>query len=198
MAKAQQRSERRMGPAGSENWHAMLDGAEEVLREEGHVALTSRRVAERVGVKQRLIYYYFRTMDDLVVELFHRSSEREIARLKEAASSDRPMREIWDICIHTADARLISEFMALATRIEALRKEVIYFIEESRRIQIDAIASAANRSKMGALIPPDGLALLATSLALSLTREEQIGIDIGHETVRQLVEKIFNQYESTD
>ncbi|MEZ5742480.1 MAG: helix-turn-helix domain-containing protein [Sphingomonadaceae bacterium] len=198
MAKAEQKSERRMGPAGSENWHAMLDGAEEVLREEGHAALTSRRVAERVGVKQRLIYYYFRTMDDLIVELFHRSSEREIARLKEAASSDRPMREIWDICIHTTDARLISEFMALAARIDALRKEVIHFIEESRRIQIEAIAKAAKRSKVKAAIPADGLALIATSLALSLTREEQIGIDLGHETVRDLVETIFDRYEPGD
>jgi len=34
--------ERRMGPEGSDNWHAMLDGAEAILREEGHAALTSR------------------------------------------------------------------------------------------------------------------------------------------------------------
>ncbi|MCB2077410.1 MAG: TetR/AcrR family transcriptional regulator [Novosphingobium sp.] len=184
-----------MGPAGSENWHAMLDGAEDILREEGHAELTSRRVAERIGVKQRLIYYYFRTMDDLVVEMFQRSSEREIARLRTAAASEMPMREIWDVCIHTTDARLITEFMALAARIEGLRKEVILFIEESRRIQIEAIASAARRSEAKQAIPPDALALLATSLALSLTREEQIGIDMGHETVRKLVEAIFDTYE---
>ncbi|MCB2076747.1 MAG: TetR/AcrR family transcriptional regulator [Novosphingobium sp.] len=184
-----------MGPPGSENWHAMLDGAEDILREEGHAALTSRRVAERVGVKQRLIYYYFRTMDELIVEMFHRSSEREIARLRTAAASEMPMREIWDICIHTTDARLITEFMALATRIEGLRKEVILFIEESRRIQIEAIAKAAGQSKAKKAIPADALALLATSLALSLTREEQIGIDMGHEAVRGLVETIFDTYE---
>src|ERR1700757_2358581 len=32
-------SDRRMGPRGSENWHAMLDGAEDILREEGHAQL---------------------------------------------------------------------------------------------------------------------------------------------------------------
>lgn len=195
MANLQHKSERRMGPAGSENWHAMLDGAEEVLREEGHGALTSRRVAERVGVKQRLIYYYFRTMDDLIVEMFHRLSEREIARLQSASKSDMPMREVWDICINTTDARLITEFMALASRIEGLRKEVVFFIEESRRIQMAVIAKAAERNGSRSPIPPDGLALLATSLALSLTREEQIGIDMGHETARRLVEDIFDVYE---
>ena len=69
MTSNQQRSERRMGPAGSENWHAMLDGAEAVLREEGQAALTSRRIAEQIGVKQRLVYYYSSTMDDLIIAL---------------------------------------------------------------------------------------------------------------------------------
>ena len=61
---------RRMGPSGSEVWHSILDGADDILREEGHAELTSRRIAERIGVKQRLVYYYFNTMDDLVVALF--------------------------------------------------------------------------------------------------------------------------------
>ncbi|PEQ13042.1 TetR family transcriptional regulator [Novosphingobium sp. PC22D] len=184
-----------MGPAGSENWHAMLDGAEDVLREEGHAALTSRRVAERVGVKQRLIYYYFSTMDELVVAMFRRLSERELARLAQAAGSDLPMRHIWDICIHTADARLTAEFMALAARIDGLRKEVIRFIEESRRIQIAAIERAAARSGAAQVMPADCLALIATSLSLTLIREEQLGVEIGHQPARALVEAIFERYE---
>ena len=83
-----------MGPEGSDNWHAMLDGAEAILREEGHAALTSRRVAERIGVKQRLVYYYFRTMDDLVISLFRRMAEREVIRLKAAAAQTRPLRAL--------------------------------------------------------------------------------------------------------
>lgn len=75
--KAGAKPARRMGPPGSDIWHSMLDGAVAILRDEGHAALTSRRVAEQIGVKQRLIYYYFRTMDDLIVETFHRLSERE-------------------------------------------------------------------------------------------------------------------------
>ncbi len=195
MSNAKQKSDRRMGPAGSENWHMILDGAEEILRDEGHAALSSRRVAECIGVKQRLIYYYFQTMDDLVVALFHRRSERELERLNRAALSDMPMREMWDICINTTDARLISEFMALANRIEGLRKEVVFFIEEWRKTQMEVIASCASRLKGDMLIPPDSLALLATSLALSLTREKQIGIDLGHDTVQALVASILEVYE---
>src|SRR6185437_16776645 len=88
---------RRMGPAGSTNWNAMLDAAEETLREEGYAALTSRRVGERVGVKQRLVYYYFQTMDDLIIEAFRRLSVREMSWLRSAVSSERPLRNVWDV-----------------------------------------------------------------------------------------------------
>ncbi|EJL31606.1 TetR/AcrR family transcriptional regulator [Novosphingobium sp. AP12] len=187
--------ERRMGPVGSENWHAMLDGAEDILREEGHAALTSRRVAERIGVKQRLIYYYFRTMDDLVVEMFHRLSERALARLREAAGSPLPLREIWDICIHTTDARLVSEFMALAHRIEGLRKEVMHFIEESRAMQVEALEAAMARSGWAGPVPARSLALIATSLGLSLPREEKVGVTTGHAETLDVIAAMFERLE---
>src|SRR5258706_1964184 len=177
MSEIHDKSDRRMGQPGSDNWHAMLDGAEAVLREEGHAALTSRRIAERIGVKQRLVYYYFSTMDDLVIELFRRLSVRELDRLRKAAGSVLPLREIWNVCINTTDARLISQFMALANRIEGLRKEVIYFIEESRTIQVEAIGDALKRTDLSISLDPIAIAIIATSVALTLTRERQLGTE---------------------
>lgn len=183
MTRAQKATARRMGAPGSANWHAMLDGAECVLREEGYAALTSRRLAEYIGVKQRLVYYYFQTMDDLIVETFGRLAVREIERLHEAASSKRPLREIWDVCIHTSDARLIAEFMALANRIKKLRTEVIRFIEESRAIQVAALSAALKPRFRNSKIPAAALAMLATSVALSLTREAELGVTAGHREI---------------
>ena len=195
MAREQLKSDRRMGPVGSDNWHAMLDSAQEILLEEGHAALTSRRVAERMGVKQRLVYYYFHTMDELIVDLFHRMSARELARLEVAAQSPKPLREIWDVCIHTTDARLVSQFMALANRIAGLRKEVVHYIEKSREIQVRVIEQAAARSMARSGLPSSALALVATSVALSMTREHQLGIAAGHAEVRSLVEDLIASYE---
>jgi AcrR family transcriptional regulator len=183
---------RRMGPQGSETWLALLDGAEAILREEGHAALTSRRVAEQAGVKQRLVYYYFHTMDDLVIAMFRRLATRELARLEAAAAGPGPLRELWHACIHTTDARLTAEFMALAPRIAGLAAEVSRFIEEARRIQAGALARAlAGRGGVDA----EALALMATSLALSLTREAQLGIALGHDGLLAAVERFLNQLE---
>jgi AcrR family transcriptional regulator len=195
MNDAATKPDRRMGPPGSDNWHAMLDGAEQILRDEGHGALTSRRVAEAIGVKQRLVYYYFRTMDDLITEMFRRAAERELTRLREACASDIPLRALWEIEVHTTDPRVTSEFMALATRIEGLKSEVIHFIEESRRIQIDAIVAALNRSSKSSRIPPAALAMIASSVALALTREEQLGVKLGHDDVAAVIDAFLVDVE---
>jgi AcrR family transcriptional regulator len=186
---------RRMGPVGSDNWLAMLDAAEATLLEEGYGALTSRRIAERVGVKQRLVYYYFQTMDELIVETFRRMSARELERMRDSLETELPLRELWDVCIHTTDSRITSEFMALAYRSESLRDEVIHFIEESRRIQAEAVQRALAKSGLDMPLDAEGTALLATGVALAMTRERALGITMGHESLLRFIESMQERYE---
>jgi len=185
-----------MGSIDSAKAEAMLDAAEAILREEGYAALTSRRVAEYLGVKQRLVYYYFRTMDDLVLETFKRLSVRELARLRSAIASERPLHQVWDICINTNDARLVSEFMALANRSEGVREEVIRFIEESRRLQVVALKRAlARRGDDVQRVSPEVVALVGTSLALALNREAALGVTKGHAAARKMIAAFFADIE---
>lgn len=188
-------AERRMGPEGSDNWHSMLDGAEAILREEGHAALTSRRVAERIGVKQRLVYYYFRTMDDLVISLFRRMAEREMVRLTEAAAQPRPLRALWHISLHSTDSRLIAEFMALANRIDGLKREVTRFIEAAREIEITVLSQAMDRVPQAGNMGAASLAVTITSLALLISREDQLGVTMGHAEIKAALEAFLDQVE---
>jgi AcrR family transcriptional regulator len=177
-----------MGPPGSAVWNQILDGAEAIVREAGYGELTSRRIAEHIGIKQRLVYYYFHTMDDIVAEAFRRLSKRELQRLEEALGAELPLHQVWNICIHTTDARLISEFMAMAHRSESVRREVIAFIEKSRALQVQALAKAAENRQGGlAALPPAAVALMATSIALALNREAQLGVSMGHGEMERLI-----------
>ena len=188
-----------MGPAGSANWLAMLDGAEAILCEEGYGALTSRRVAEQVGVKQRLVYYYFRTMEDLTVETFRRLAIRDLERLRNVAASEQPLRGIWQIYTdketYSNDPRLISEFMALANRIDALRAEVVSYIDEVRRIQTNALASALARRGVESPIAPIALDMFIQGIALLLNRESGIGVVNGHAETLAAIEASLNRLE---
>lgn len=179
---------RRMGPKGSDIWLAMLDAAEQILCEDGYGALTSRNIAERIGVKQRLVYYYFRTMDELIVETFHRLADREIERFEKALETNRPLDEIWNIIVNTTDTRLVSEFMALANRIEPLRVEVKRYIEQSRRLQVQALTDAMAQSGVKSDLAPIAAAIFATSATLAIHREAQIGITEGHDAVKAVID----------
>lgn len=190
-------TKRRMGNIDSPMGEAMLKATEEVLKEEGYAALTSRRVAEQVGVKQRLVYYYFATMDDLIIESFRRLAVRDLERLKQIiASSDRPLGAIWEACMNTADSRLVAEFMALAYRNEGLREEVVKFIENSRDIQVAAIRQSLSKKDADKDAKPVALALLGSSVALAMNREAAIGVTKGHQTVKRLIKKLCAKLDS--
>ena len=189
---------RRMGPKGSDIWHAMLDAAEAVLRDEGYGALTSRRVAELTGVKQRLVYYYFETMDELIVETFRRLSARDLERSRQALASNHSLREIWDICVRTADTRMVQEFMALANRIESLQLEVREYIEESRKLHVAALTRAMGGSDLAKSISPAAAAIFATSAALAMHREVQVGVTAGHADVISVIDAFIARFDPAD
>jgi DNA-binding transcriptional regulator YbjK len=187
-----------MGPKGSEIWHAMLDAAEVILRDEGYGALTSRSVADRIDVKQRLVYYYFETMDDLIVETFRRLKARDLERMAHALESNHSIREIWDVCVHTTDTRIVAEFMALANRIEALRIEVADYIEASRSMHVAALTAAMRENGLDHILPPVSAAIFASSAALALHREAQIGVHTGHAEVQTVMETFLAQLDPGD
>ncbi len=187
-------SKRRMGQPDSEMREAMLDAAEVILRERGYAALTSRSVADQTGVKQRLVYYYFQTMDEVIEETFRRLAVRELERLKLAASHDRPLHEIWDVCINTSDARLVSEFMALAYRSEGIREQVVKYIDDSRKLQMTALKQALAKSSKETL-PPAVIAIVATSLALAVNREAALGLKTGHTAVNKVIADFLKAVE---
>jgi len=192
------KSSRRLGPVDSATRSLILDGAESILTEEGYASLTSRRVAERVGIKQQLVYYYFLTMEELIVETFRRLAKREIPRLEAALESERPLHEFWSVCSNTTDARLISEFMALAHRIEGVKKEVIAFIERTRRLQVNAVSKAIKSAKAKTglnTVPPVAITFMTTSVALAMTREAALGISTGHAEIERLVQRCLSDLE---
>jgi AcrR family transcriptional regulator len=186
-----------MGPPGTPPWHTILDGAEAILREEGYAALNARRIADRVGIKRQLVYYYFRDNDHLVVEFINRSAKRVLDRLESALASDKPLRETWDAGLFTVDATLIAEVIALSSRSEAARQAVFNFVAASRAIQIAALKKAFKNWKSPKLdIPVSALAVIAMGVALILEREAAIGFTKGHREIEDFIQRFLVQTES--
>ena len=188
IAKDTMTSPRRMGPENAPTRLALLDAAERVLRKDGSAALSSSRVAEEAGLKQQIVYYYFRTMDDLVLATFRRRTERALERLRVVLASDRPLHALWKLNADAHTARLSAEFMALANRNEAVREEVASYLKESRAMQTELLARLLKAARIDAqACPPAVASILIPCIAQYLDREESMGVTDGHTELRAVV-----------
>jgi AcrR family transcriptional regulator len=185
-----------MGAIGAPAWHAILDGAEDILRDEGYAALNAKQIAERIGIKRQLVYYYFCDIDDLYVQLFHRIADRALDRLKTTLDSSYPLREIWNVGIDTFDQTLILEFMALANRNAKVRRAMLDYAEASRDLQVAALQKVLKgKSPPKVEMPFRALAFIATWVALGVQRESVLGINNGHEDVLCLLQNFLSRCE---
>jgi AcrR family transcriptional regulator len=165
------------------------------MRESGYAAVTSRRVAAKAGLKPQLVHYYFRTMDDLFLELYRQLATGLIERQKTILNSNKPLRELWKL---TADARgvLLNEFVALANHRKVIRKEIAEFGDRFRRGQIEIMAHIlANNAVKGFPWTPTFAAVLLNSLARGLTVENEIGMSEGHAEALTIIKHYIEEFD---
>lgn len=184
---------RRMGKRDSATFNVLLDATEQVLEEEGYGSATSRRIATVAGVRQQLVYYYFLTMDDLLLATFRRRTERALSRLREEVTDDEPIRALWRFLTVTTNGRLSFEFMALSNHHEGLREEIARYVLEARRISTEAIARQLGERGSKVPIKAAGMAFLMDCAALLLRREESSGITLGHGESLEFIEWMLDQ-----
>src|ERR1700731_1138234 len=90
-------SARRIGAPDAKNRTLLLDVAERLMIEEGYAAVTSRRLASRAGLKPQLVHYYFRTMEELFLEVFRRRGEEALEVHAQMLQSPQPLWALWAI-----------------------------------------------------------------------------------------------------
>src|SRR5215211_6946410 len=74
---------------------ALLDAAERLLVEVGHAGITTRRLAREASVNHGLVHYYFGSVENLLVQVLERFTERLVARQRAMYAADIPFIEKW-------------------------------------------------------------------------------------------------------
>ena len=131
-------SPRRMGAKDSLTRTKLLDAAERLMLEEGYAAVTSRRVGREAGISSQLVHYYFRTMDDLFLEVFRRRAEEGFGRFARAIEAQPSLRTIWSSMTDGRGSVFNLEFAALANHRKAIRAEMASYAERFRTMQLDS------------------------------------------------------------
>jgi AcrR family transcriptional regulator len=174
-------SARRIGAPDAKNRGVLLDAAEQLMLDEGYAAVTSRRVAEKAGLKPQLVHYYFRTMDDLFLAVFRRRAEQGLVDQAQALASPKPLWALWRFGTDPAASRLTMEIMGLANHRKALRAEIAYYAERFRAEQTKAMTAALQRYGVDVSeVPPVVWTVFATSVSSVMVMEQALGMSAGH------------------
>lgn len=190
-------SPRRIGAADSKTRARLVDAAEQQLLAEGYASVTSRRVGARAGLKPQLVHYYFRTMDDLFLEVFRRRAEENLARIERAIVTDASLHSLWKLNADPRGAAFMIEFVALANHRKAIRAEIARYAERFRAGQLSALTAAlAAEGLSEEEVPPVVALLIMTGLAQVLGLEETLGVTSGHDDVLAFVERAIAGLEA--
>ena len=165
--------------------------------EEGYAAVTSRRVAAKAGLKPQLVHYYFRTMDDLFVEVLRRRAEENLARFERAVAEDGSLGNLWRLNADPRGTAFSIEFVALANHRKAIRAEIAHYAERYRAAQIEAVRTAlAQHGIDEERLPPIVALLTMTGIAQVLALEDALGVATGHDTTIAFIERTIAQLEA--
>ncbi|BBX30768.1 regulatory protein [Mycolicibacterium mageritense DSM 44476 = CIP 104973] len=189
-------SARRIGAPDAKNRVVLLDAAEQLMIDEGYAAVTSRRVADKAGLKPQLVHYYFRTMDDLFLEVFRRRAEQGLEAQALALNSAQPLWALWRFGTDPSATRLTMEIMGLANHRKVLRTEIGRYAEKFREEQTKAMTAALQRYGVDASeVPPVVWTVFATSVSRVMVMEQALGMSAGHAEVIEFCEGWLRRLE---
>lgn len=167
--------QKRMGKEDAPAREAFLEATERLLQREGYASVIARRVAEEAGLKKQLLYYYFESMDELIIETFSRCVKEFTESLEVALASENPLPVLWKL--HTdGNARLFSEYMAMANRSDALRSKILSVAAQNDATQTAAISVFFQKAGIDPSICSPKVALFIFS---AMTRSYVVDKELG-------------------
>jgi AcrR family transcriptional regulator len=174
----------------------LLDAAERLLVDEGYAAVTSRRVANEVGLNNALIYYYFGSMDALFIAVYRRRADWMLERQAEALASPQPLWALWDVTHTQANSALNFEFIALGNHRAAIKAEIVRYSARFRQLQVDALAKTLGDHPIDQeAFPIEGVIVILAAVSRFLVMEDSYGLDTGHAQAVAIVERALRQLE---
>jgi AcrR family transcriptional regulator len=173
---------------------ALLDAAERVLVDAGYAGITTRRLAEEAGVNHGLVHYYFGSVENLLVRVLERFTERQIARQREMyAAADVPFLEKWRTAMRylmsedVAYEKVWFELQALAWNRPELKERVERVNGEWRAVLTEAFAEP--RERYGIEMPLDALVSLVITFNEGIILERLSGITEGHQQLLDWIDQ---------
>lgn len=187
---------RRVGAETSATRALIIEATNDLIRDEGYAAVSSRRVAAKAGLKPSLVHYYFPTTDDLLVEVSRHGAAQSDRMIEEALASDDPLRALWNFFVDSSRTAMALEFMAMANHREAVRKHMAEHSEMMRARQVEIfrhILGDRGQGKRGDKFDPAGLSVVLAGIGRAIVMEQGLGVETGHAEAMRIVEAMLER-----
>ena len=175
---------------GYETEQALLDAAERLLVDVGASGVTTRRIAEEAGANHGLVHYYFGSVEQLLVRVLERFTERRIERQRQMYAAETPFLEKWRTAMAYLEEdrpyqKIWFELQALAWNRPELQERLARVHAEWHAVLSEAFAPV--REQLGLEVPLEALVSLVYTFNEGIILDRLSGIETGH---RELLEWI--------
>jgi AcrR family transcriptional regulator len=183
-------------------YERILAAAIKVLKDEGVVGISTRRVAQEAGANQALVHYYFRSINNLMAKVVERIGQGVVQQYEGRYTSERSFLELWreDIDkIRFSDSALTKVwFEAVAVVLNASEDVEQYLLKQrhqARAIVREAVARELSEVPGVTDVQRDADAI---AVLLSLVRTG-LQIDVlldnveGHNRALELLSSLLSQ-----
>jgi AcrR family transcriptional regulator len=143
----------------------IVDAAFETLKEEGFAGATSRAIARRGAFNQALVFYYFGTLDNLLLAALDATSDARLARYREVVGDGKPLPELLRVVADEYREDRASGHMTVVAQLVAgslskpeLRPQVMARTEPWLAFAEETIRRAVAGTPLEPLVPVEELA----------------------------------------
>jgi len=199
---------RRRAPAGASEarervTEALLDAAERLLVEHGYAAITSRALAAEAGINNGLVHYYFGSMEEVLVQVLERFTERLIVRQRAMYAGPGSFLEKWRTAwrfqeddLRAGYSKIWLELEAMAWNRPELRERIARVEAEWRAVLNEAIGRALEEYGVTDTFPPDAVVALVMTFAQGYALERLLGVKEGHAELLDWIERWLESLEA--
>lgn len=164
-----------------------LDAAERLLVDVGYAGITTRRLADEAGANHGLVHYYFGSMEDLLLRVLERFTDRLIARQRAMYASDAPYITKWRAAMRYLDddrpyQKIWWELQAMAWNKPELQERITRVHDAWCDAMRGAVTDALQRYRLDhAALSAESWVTLIVALNEGIILERLSGINRGHD-----------------
>ena len=190
-------------PAREEAEQAFLDAAERLLVRTGYAGITTRKLAEEAGLNHGLVHYYFGSMQELLLQVLERYTDRLIGRQREMYAAPGPFIEKWRTAMRYLDedevsgyAKVWYELQAMGWNDPEMRKRVVNVDRAWTKVITEAFDKAMDEYGLDRTqLPLEAVVTLVGTFNEGIHLQRLSGIRSGHGALLKAIDRWLESME---